>query len=129
MKILTPPINFYYIGSVILIIIGFYIVVERHNLIKKIIGINIMETGVFLFLIAIGAAQGNRAPIYTSGSGTDIFVNPFPQFMVTMGIMITLGITTFGLGLVVKIFKHHKTIDARRLRNMMCKHDDDNEAN
>ncbi|MBI5208324.1 MAG: NADH-quinone oxidoreductase subunit K [Candidatus Firestonebacteria bacterium] len=119
--ITTPPINFYYLGSVILIMIGFYIIVECPNLIKKIIGINIMETAVFLFLIAIAGAQGNKAPIVTNVN-TDIYVNPFPQFMVIMGIMITLGVTTFGLGLIIRIYQHHHTIDARKLKKLIGQH-------
>ncbi len=122
MNIITPPINFYYIGSVILIMVGFYIVAECPHLIKKIIGINIMETGVFLFLIAIGGAQGNRAPIY-SPQAEYVYVNPFPQFMVIMGIVITLGVTTFALGLVIRIYQHHHTIDANKLRKLIGQKD------
>lgn len=125
MNIITPPINFYYIGSVVLIIIGFYILVECPNLIKKIIGVNIMETGVFLFLIAVGGAQGNKAPIYSHLTGGEIFVNPFPQFMVIMGIMITLGVTTFALGLAIRIYQHHHTLDARELKKIIIKQDDE----
>lgn len=112
----------YYGGSsIILLLIGFYILIVSPNLIKKVLGINIMETAIFLFLVSIGKMQGGtQAPIVTdTGAVRARYVSPLPQHMVILGVLMTLGITSFALILAVKIFTRYNTLNCNKLRRMI----------
>ncbi|MDI6892550.1 MAG: cation:proton antiporter subunit C [Actinomycetota bacterium] len=95
--------NFLYGVAMLLFLIGFYTVLARPSLIKKIIGINIMETSVFLFLISVGSRRGGSAPIILSG--VKDYVNPLPQVVVLMAMVIAVGTTALALSMAVKIFE------------------------
>ena len=95
----------YYIGAFGLIFIGLYIILVKHNLIKVIIGFSILNTGINLFLIAIGYVENGAAPIF---SREDIdaarMVDPVPQALVLTAIVIGVAI------LNIFILLHHLTI-------------------
>ncbi len=95
--------NLIYVVSMILFLIGFYAVAMRPSLIKKIIGINIMETAIFLFLIGIGNKKGGASPLVVEG--IEKYVNPFPQAMVLMALVVGVGTTALALILAVRLFE------------------------
>ncbi|MDP3012918.1 MAG: cation:proton antiporter subunit C [Candidatus Subteraquimicrobiales bacterium] len=95
--------NYLYGVAVILFLIGFYAVIARPNLIKKIIGLCIMETAVFFLLIAIGSKQGGSPPIIFSGIVS--YVNPLPQTIVLMAMIISVAVTALALAIAIKIFE------------------------
>ncbi|GAA4060613.1 cation:proton antiporter subunit C [Amphibacillus indicireducens] len=103
--------NINYIGTMFLFVIGLYTVLTHPNLIKKIIGINIMETAIFLFFISIGYVQGGEAPIIDPLTGEQLFINPLPSAMILTGIVVTVSITAFALSLIVKIHQAYGTIE------------------
>lgn len=103
--------NINYIGAMILFVIGLYTVLTHPNLIKKIIGINIMETSIFLFFVSIGYVHDAVAPIVDPATGEQLFVNPLPSAMILTGIVVAVTITAFALSLVVKIYKAYGTIE------------------
>ncbi|HSR04450.1 MAG TPA: cation:proton antiporter subunit C [Proteiniclasticum sp.] len=103
--------NINYIGAMILFIIGLYTVLTHSNLIKKIIGINIMETSIFLFFVSIGYVKGAVAPIIDPSSGDKVFVNPLPAAMILTGIVVAVSITAFALSIIIKIHEAYGTID------------------
>lgn len=103
--------NINYIGAMILFVIGLYTVLTHSNLIKKIIGINIMETSIFLFFVSIGYRKGASAPIYESISGEGFFVNPLPAALMLTGIVVAVSITAFSLSIVIKIHEAYGTIE------------------
>ncbi|ABR50234.1 NADH-ubiquinone oxidoreductase, chain 4L [Alkaliphilus metalliredigens QYMF] len=103
--------NINYIGAFILFIIGLYTVLTHSNLLKKIIGVNIMETSIFLFFVSIGYVKGAKAPILESGSGELIYVNPLPSAMILTGIVVAVSITAYALSIIVKIHEAYGTID------------------
>ncbi|RQD67412.1 MAG: cation:proton antiporter [Tindallia sp. MSAO_Bac2] len=104
--------NINYIGSSCLFVIGLYTVLTHPNLIKKIIGINIMETSVFLFFVSIGFVQGGRAPILqTSGNEAVQYVNPLPSALILTGIVVAVSITVYGLSMIIKIYNAYGTIE------------------
>lgn len=98
--------NLIYVASMILFLIGFYAVALRPNLIKKIIGINIMETSIFLFLIGIGNRKGGAAPLIVDGVKN--YVNPLPQAVVLMALVVGVGTTALALILAVKLFEREE---------------------
>lgn len=105
--------NLYYLVSIILFIIGFHTMLTHNNLIKKIMGMNIMDTSLFLFFVSIGYRRGGIAPIIKEGVLE--YVNPVPSALILTGIVISLSFTAFALGLVILLYKHYGTLDADKI--------------
>jgi multicomponent Na+:H+ antiporter subunit C len=111
--------NFNYVTAVTLFTIGLYAVVAKNNLIKKFIGLNIMETSCFLLYISMGAVKGGKAPIWTEGLlKTTVFVNPIPQALILTGIVVAVSTTSLALSLMIKIYEHCGTLDAEELKRI-----------
>ncbi len=106
--------NFYYLIAIILFVIGFHTMLSHSNLIKKIMGMNIMETAIFLFFVSIGYVEGGRAPIIQPGQ-EHIYVNPIPSALILTGIVVAVSVTAFALSLIVKIYQHYGTVDAEEI--------------
>jgi len=98
--------------AVILFGIGLTMLLFQKNLIKKIIGMNIMDTGVFLFLASMGYIRGRLAPILTEGaSSASDYVNPVPAGLVLTGIVVSVSVTAVMLSLTVRLYKRYHTLD------------------
>jgi multicomponent Na+:H+ antiporter subunit C len=97
-----------------LVIIGLYAVLFRRNLIKIIIGITLIESGVNLFLVTLGYRTDSIAPIYTSSSGGTM-AYPVPQALTIVSIVIGFAVLALMLSLVIHIYRHYKTLDVRKL--------------
>ena len=107
--------NFNFAVAVVLFTIGLYAVMAKSNLIKKLMGLNIMETSVFLFFISLGAVEGGKAPIVEEGAQV-LYVNPLPQALILTGIVVAISTTALALSLIIRIYEHCGTIDADKLR-------------
>ena len=107
-------VNFVYVISVILFVIGFHTMLTHANLIKKVMGLNIMDTAIFLLFVSSGYVTGGRAPIVQGGpdGATVRYVNPVPSALILTGIVIAVSITAFALGLIVTLYKFYGTLDA-----------------
>ncbi|SDK95730.1 cation:proton antiporter subunit C [Natronincola ferrireducens] len=103
--------NINYIGSAFLFVIGLYTVLTHSNLLKKIIGVNIMETSVFLFFVSIGYVFGGKSPILEVEGGSPLYVNPLPSAMILTGIVVAVSITAYALSIVIKIYDAYGTIE------------------
>ena len=103
--------NLNYAVAMILFCVGFYTLIMRRNVIKKIIGLNIMETSVFLFLVSIGYLEGGIAPIVVPGAEPLKMVNPIPQALILTGIVIAVSTTALALSLAIKLYKHYGTLN------------------
>ena len=104
--------NFYEAASVILFGIGFMNLLLQNNLIKKFIGLNIMDTAVYLFLAAKGYIFGRVAPILTNGVvDADYYINPVPAGLVLTGIVVSVSVTAFSLARVQRLYKHYGTLN------------------
>jgi multicomponent Na+:H+ antiporter subunit C len=109
--------NIPYIAVVCLILIGLYALVFKRNLIKMIIGITLIESGVNLFLITLGYRKGSIAPIYTSSPG-GIMALPIPQALTLTSIVIGVAVLALMLSLVIHIYRHYGTLDVRKIRRL-----------
>ena len=109
--------NVDYVASVVLFCIGLYCVLTKNNLIKKFIGLNIMETSVFAFIVALGVVDGGDAPIMGAGARPP-FTNPIPQALILTGIVVAVSTTALALSLIIRIHEHCGTIEADELREM-----------
>ncbi|MEN8196991.1 MAG: cation:proton antiporter subunit C [Pseudomonadota bacterium] len=94
---------------VILMMAGFYIVISRDNLVKKIVGLNIFQASVFIFYISIGKITGGTAPILVEGVKT--YSNPLPHVLILTAIVVGVATTALGLALVVRIKEAYGTIE------------------
>ena len=99
-------------AAVILFAIGFSTLLLNRNLIKKIIGMNIMDTAVFLFLTSIGYIRGKLAPIVTEGAiNYKDYVNPIPAGLVLTGIVVSVSVTAVMLALTVRLYHRYHTLN------------------
>ncbi|RLF29801.1 MAG: cation:proton antiporter [Thermoplasmata archaeon] len=114
--------NIPFIAVAALIIIGLYAVIFRKNLIKTVIGITIIESGVNLFLITLGYREGGVPPIYTN-LPEDVsiprgMVLPVPQALTLTSIVIGVAVLALMLSLVIHIYRVYGTLDVRRIRRL-----------
>jgi multicomponent Na+:H+ antiporter subunit C len=94
---------------ILLMMTGFYIVISRGNLIKKIAGLNIFQTSVFLLYISIGNLSGGTAPIIAEGFTRHS--NPLPNVLILTAIVVGVSTTALGLALVVRIREAYGSIE------------------
>lgn len=100
---------------IILMMVGFYTVISRGNLIKKIAGLNIFQTSVFLLYISIGNVSGGTTPIITEGFET--YSNPLPHVLILTAIVVGVATTALGLALVVRIKEAYGSIEEEEIHN------------
>ncbi len=103
--------NYFYCYALVLFIIGFYTILSHSNLLKKLIGLNIMQTSVFLFFVALAYVKDGKAAIITGEEGA-LYTNPLPSALVLTGIVVTVSVTAFALVLLVKLYSYYGTLDA-----------------
>jgi multicomponent Na+:H+ antiporter subunit C len=107
----------YYIGAFGLVIIGLFIVLTRRNLIKVIIGLSILDTGINLFLISVGYIRDGTAPIFSvPGMDPNSRVDPVPQALVLTAIVIGVAVLALALALAIQVYKHYGVLDLRKIR-------------
>ncbi len=105
-------LNYPYLIAVIVFGIGTVIVLTQPNLLKKVIGLNIMTSAVFLLYIAFGNIEGGVAPILDPSAPADLYINPLPSGLILTGIVVGFSTSAFALALIVKLFAHYGTINA-----------------
>ena len=107
----------YYIGAFGLILIGLYMILVKHNLIKVIIGLGILDTGVNLFLISIGYINKGTAPIFSrSDIDSERMVDPVPQALVLTAIVIGVAVLALALSLTIRLYQHYGTLNLRKIK-------------
>ena len=105
-------INYEEAAAIILFGIGLTMLLFHRNLIKKLIGMNIMDTGVFLFLASMGYIEGHKAPIITDGiQNVEAYINPVPAGLVLTGIVVSVSVTAVMLSLSIRLYKRYHTLD------------------
>lgn len=100
------------IAAVILFGVGFTTLLLHRNMIKKIIGLNIMDTAVYLFLAAMGYVDGRVAPIAENGvTDVELYINPIPSGLVLTGIVVSVSVTALMLALTVRLYRKYHSLD------------------
>ena len=94
---------------ILLMMIGFYIVISCGNLVKKIVGLNIFQTSVFIFYISLGKIAGGTAPIVTEGA--ELYSNPLPHVLILTAIVVGVATTALGLALIVRINESYGSVE------------------
>ena len=98
--------------AIILFVAGLGMLLFRRNLILKLIGMNIMDTGVFLFLASMGYIAGRKAPVIDGlpASAAD-YINPVPAGLVLTGIVVSVSVTAVMLALTIRLYRRYHTLD------------------
>lgn len=108
-------INYPFVFSAILFSVGTYTVLSHGNMMKKIIGINIVTSAIFLLFIAAGNVKGYKVPIVDMADRGAQFINPLPTALILTGIVVSVSVTAFALSLLVKLYRYYGTIDAYKI--------------
>jgi multicomponent Na+:H+ antiporter subunit C len=108
--------------AMILFAIGFSNLLLQKNLIKKIIGLNIMDTATYLFLAAKGYIVGRTAPIVTDGvQSVEAYVNPIPSGLVLTGIVVSVSVSALMLSLTIRLYRRYHTLDLDEISTRLKK--------
>ena len=100
--------KYYYWIYAALMMIGFYGMIAKENLIKKVVGMNIFQTAVFLFYVSAAKVTGGTAPIeWHEGGRHVVYDNPLPHTLMLTGIVVSVSITAVALAIIIKIYKEY----------------------
>ncbi len=117
-------INYGEAVAMILFGIGFSNLLLQKNLIKKIIGLNIMDTATYLFLAEKGYIEGRVAPIVVDNvTSVEAYVNPVPSGLVLTGIVVSVSVTALMLSLTIRLYRKYHTIDMDKISTLLKKED------
>ena len=100
--------NYYVV--IVLMMLGFYAVIARGNMVKKMVGLNIFQTSVFMLYISVGKIDGGTAPILT-GDPTSVYSNPLPHVLILTAIVVGVATTAVGYALIIRIHEAYGTIE------------------
>ena len=100
----------YWVFAIVLMV-GFYAVIARSNLIKKLLGLTIFQSAVFLMYITMDKVEGGTAPIIQKGVADQVFSNPLPQVLILTAIVVGVSTTALGLAIVVRIKEAYGSIE------------------
>ena len=100
---------------IVLMMVGFYIVIQSTNLVKKLIGLSIFQTSVFILYISMGKVAGGSAPILSDAVSN--YSNPLPHVLILTAIVVGVATTALGLALVVRIKESDGTIGEDEIHN------------
>ncbi len=101
---------------IFLMMVGFYILISQGNLIKKIVGLSIFQTSVFILYISIGKIRGGTPPILTEGD--PVYSNPLPHVLILTAIVVGVATTALGLSLVVRIHEAYGTVEEDEIHSL-----------
>ena len=100
----------YWVFAVVLIL-GLFTVIAKINLVKKLIGLSIFQSAVFLMYITMDKVEGGTAPIIQKGMEGQIYSNPLPQVLILTAIVVGVSTLALGLAIVVRIYETYGTIE------------------
>jgi multicomponent Na+:H+ antiporter subunit C len=110
------PGLFNYWVVVFLLMAGFYVVISQGNLVKKLVGLSLFQTSVFVFYISMGKISGGAAPILVEGIST--YSNPLPHVLILTAIVVGVATTAVGLSLVIRIYETYGTVEEDEIHQL-----------
>lgn len=99
---------------VFLMMLGFYVVISRANMVKVLVGLSIFQTSVFIFYISLGKVEGGTAPILLDQEGV-VYSNPLTSVLILTAIVVSIATTALGLAIVVRIKEAYGTIEEEEI--------------
>lgn len=114
--------NYGQVVAMILFVIGFANLLLNKNLIKKIIGLNIMDSAVYLFLADMGYIKGRVVPIMRDGiQDFNAYINPIPSGLVLTGIVVSVSVSALMLSLTIRLYDRYHTLNLDEISVMLKK--------
>ena len=115
--------NYIEIVAMALFGIGFSMLLFSRNLLRKVVGLDIMDTGVYLFLASMGYIEDKLTPIVPSTGDVNAlhYINPIPAGLVLTGIVVGVSVTAVSLSLIQKLYKEYHTLDMDEIMTMVRK--------
>lgn len=109
-----------YVAVFVLLAIGLYMVIANENLVKKIIGINLFQTAIFLLFVTAAYVRDGSAPVVppTSDPGSLVIASPLPHVIVLTAIVVGVALTAVGLALAIRIHAEYGTLREDTLRTV-----------
>lgn len=112
---------------IVIMMAGFYIMIARNNLVKKILGLSIFQTGIFYFYVGLGKVDGGTAPIFVDNSIVDgaekivAYSNPLPHVLILTAIVVSVATMAVGLALIVRIYEKYGSIEEDEIHEINIK--------
>jgi multicomponent Na+:H+ antiporter subunit C len=100
--------------AIFLMMAGFYVVISQGNLVKKLVGLSLFQTSVFIFYISMGKVADGHAPILTEG--IEVYSNPLPHVLILTAIVVGVATTAVGLALVVRIQEAYGSVEEEEIQ-------------
>ncbi len=109
--------------AVLVMLIGFYGAMVKKSLLKIVIGLSVIDSGLNLLIVAIGYYKGGTAPIFSQGfidnfKTVSKMTDPVPQALVLTAIVIGFGVTAVALALVIRLYRHHGTLNIDEIKDL-----------
>lgn len=111
-----------YFLVIALMMIGFYGVIARGNMVKKMVGLSIFQTSVFMLYISMGKVANGTAPILT-GQAETLYSNPLPHVLILTAIVVGVATTAVGYALIIRIYESYGTIEDDELIKLIEEED------
>jgi len=115
--------RYVYVMIVILLAIGLYGVLTKRNLVKKLIGLNIFQTAIFLFFIEGATKLGGTVPVIDPAIGTEAekYINPLPHVLMLTGLVVGISLTGVALAFLIRIYRDYGSLDDKTIMKEMNK--------
>jgi multicomponent Na+:H+ antiporter subunit C len=118
--------NYEEITAVILFVLGLMNLMLSKNMIKKIIGLDVMDSAVYLFLAAKGYIEGRTAPIYVNGiMDADYYINPIPAGLVLTGIVVSVSVSALMMALTICLYREYHTLNIDEIMMLLRKEEEE----
>jgi multicomponent Na+:H+ antiporter subunit C len=117
--------HFNYLAAIIIMMIGLYMVISHTNLVKKIAGLNIFQTSVFLVYISVGVVTGGTAPI--AAEGFEHYSNPLPHVLMLTAIVVGVATTALAFALIVRIKEEYGSVEEDEIYQLDEQESEDDE--
>lgn len=110
-----------FLATAIILVIGFYGVIYKRNLMKKLIGLSLFQTAIFLFYIGRATKRGATVPVVDPALGTDAvnYVNPLPHVLILTAIVVSVATTGVALAILMTIYRRYGSLDERVILERM----------
>jgi multicomponent Na+:H+ antiporter subunit C len=119
-KLIVSGYNFWVF--IVLMMVGLYGIIAKHNLVKKIIGLGILQTAIILFYVSIAAKRGATIPIIEHGHDSHAhvvhavnYINPLPHVLMLTAIVVSVATLGVALALAIKVHQHYHTLDENEI--------------
>lgn len=117
--------NYPYVIAAVLFAIGAVTVLTRSSLFKKLLGINIMESAIFLLFVSSAYIRRAEVPMHMEGVEKAVHVNPLPSALMLTGIVVSVSVTAFALALMIRLYKSYGTTNLKIIEEKKAKYKND----